>query len=611
MDALDVAALDDAPPLEPDPSIWPANLSALREQQPDLACRIEATPLPPHWRPVAGLDGFPTWRIEPPGAPPAWLADTAAPQTRAGALLRLEELSERNPALPTIAAGAELKLLLERLAPYQAVYVFEEDATRLAAVLRTIAVDQAVRAGRCILVPAGREGAFLEETLDRFPGLLPPGMLIALPGVAASRLAQLRDLCASAARSAEDARSRRIQSCAHLPAEPSARAPDGVRVALVALGPNPLTHHLAEELERAASGLGWKSCACVMRGPRTAHVLPHCERLAEARAALAVCIEHGPAVLPLRPGRIVARWHLQARAVPERLPDDDTLHLAASPYVARALRAAGLSEQRLLEFHWACPTTPVEAAPWSPASKTVALVADLPDARAAACRIEQPTHKQLWTRVHQLAAEAWQTPLIGQPAALLARAERASGIELGEQILRDRFLRLIEHALIPAVVLERILGLLCEAAFTVVTIGAGWQRCTAESFQRLAPSFQQLPAQALTTPILAAVCAGSLDPLGPGLFHAAALGWPLLLHHPGGGSPAARLAGILQPGQHCDIFTSSAELRAALDALRAHPQRTQRRCARVRTYLAERHSYGQRLKNLVRQLDLPWAPSAP
>ncbi|MFQ5806378.1 MAG: hypothetical protein ACE5I3_08005 [Phycisphaerae bacterium] len=609
MDAIDLAGWDDAAPFNPDPALWSANLTALRAEQPELARQLERTGLPSHWRPVTALDGFPTYRLEPAGAPPQWLAGTAAPRTRAGALLRYDRVADKNPAVPTIAAGAELKLLLDRLTSRQAVFVFEDDTTQLAAVLRTVDVAHAITCGRCILVPPQREQAFLAQLFEAYPGLLSPGTILTLPAVSDERLARVRTICETVARQTNDTRNRRLRSLtARIRPRPEHTLE--ARLAVLALGPNPSSHQLTSELAGAADKLRWSCCRCAATGPRNVHVLPHCERLADFAAELSICIDHSPGSLPLPASKTVCQWHLSTKDIPESLADDDTVHLAATPAVAQALRAAGVPGARLIDFHWAFPVRDTQAPSRPRSPRAVAVVADLPDASASACRIKQPTHKRLWAQLQQTAAKVWETAEITRPATLLRSAERASGVELSESSLRTRMVRIIEHVLIPAVVLERISQLLQQASFEVVIVGTGWHRCSSKPLQLLAESLDGLPEPAAKMSPLAAVFAGPLDPLSPALFHAAALGWPLLIHSPGALSLSPRLAGILHAQQHYDPFAGSQELRAALNAMRADPEWVERRCARVQVHLQQHHGYAQRLTSLVRRLGLDWPARA-
>ena len=165
-----------------------------------LLAELEQLALPAHWRPAAALDGSLTYRTDAAGEQPAWLGGAAAPRARADGLLVGFQPGDYNPSLPEIAAGAELQLLLSRLPYYQAVYVFGTEFTSLAAVLRVCDLSSAISAGRCVFVPPGREEAFLREHLAAHPGLLHPGNIVVLPGVADERIQGLCRICERVAR---------------------------------------------------------------------------------------------------------------------------------------------------------------------------------------------------------------------------------------------------------------------------------------------------------------------------------------------------------------------------------------------------------------------------
>ena len=351
MTAINLASLDCTRPLELSATIWAANIAALRDEQPEFATQLEHVSLPDGWRPVAGLDGWPTFRLEKLDEPARWLAGTAAPRTRADALLRYPPLAGKNPALPTIAAGTELHALLRRLTRQQAVYVFEENLAQLAAVLRTVDFSPQIRDGRCILVPSADQAGFLEHLLDHHPGLLPPGSIVALPGTSAEQLSRLRGVCEQVALKTGQARDSRLRVLVDTLAgrQQAAAEPS---LACVALGPDVMSHRLSHDLAVAAGELGWSACACVCDTARHAHVLPHCEQIAQQAPALTVFVDVPPACLPLRAGQALCQWHLDVKRVPDSLPDDGVIHLAASPRVMDALRAAGVTSDRRHALFW-------------------------------------------------------------------------------------------------------------------------------------------------------------------------------------------------------------------------------------------------------------------
>jgi len=596
VDFFDLRLLDEVRPYVPDPRIWCENLASLRLVQPDLSSRLATLVLPDDWRPALALDGTPTWRIEPPGQPAQWLAQSAAPGTRARALLRDLAAADRNPALASIGTGAELSLLLERLATWQAVYVFEEDELCLSAVLRLVPLARALAESRCVLVPAREEERFLIEWLDRLPGMLPPGNLICLPSLPRPRVEHLHRVCESVVQRTSEHRAARLESLRSRAADPRPPAGPTPRLVTAALTPDPLAQRLALRLASAARRLGWAATECVMDHPRRAGPLPHAERLCEFGPELIVCVNHPWGWLPLQVGGATfCEWHLSEDDVPATLPAaESTYYLAASPRVARALGNAGAPPDRIVEFfHAADPEAFAERG--ETVSPMILLVGHLPDRRPAACGIEHSSHLHLWGAIERAAADAWERCAPLDPDALLRRAEQVSRVRISIHSLRQQWLKLIGRILIPALVLEAAAEIVTAAGLEPVAVGAGWQRLDKPPVRVLAENEADLPALAGPRP-LAVILVGRPDPLSFALIHAAAAGYPLILHAPAGAGLAAQLGSVLHPGQHLTRFAGSRELRAALAALRADPSPAIRRAQQAREHLRAHHTLEHRLR---------------
>ncbi len=616
MTLVDLAALDNLPPIEPDPAVRTSNLAALRAASPALADQLVSVVIPPDWKLVRTLDDWPTWRIEQPDVPPAWPGGSATPTVRATALLDFETLRGKNPALAGVGAGATLDRLLKTLSPRQAVFVFESDPVRLAAVLHVVDVSAALAAGRCILLPGGSEQATLEDLLTRRPGLLPPGSIIALPGVAPERLGRIRSVCETVARGVSAQRHARLKALA----ESSGRnqpAADRACLAVLALTDTPTHHDLAETVHEAAHGLGWETVCRVARSPDDVFPLPHCEALVECAPALTLSVGADPHALPVLPPGRRCWWHLAARDVPDSIAASDTMHLAATPRIARLLREAGVPAERIADFWWACPEPDrparLDGSGATEAGRPIAsvvIVGDLPDASAAACGVVQPTHVQLWSAVRARAEDACATRDIYQPAALLRHAERTSGVSLREAALRRQMLRIVEYVLIPTVVLERIFRWLVPQDCTVYVSGAGWERVVSDTSRILTNDPRAWRARGLSPRDTATVFAGQTDPLGATLLAAGGGGWPILLHSPGSDSLAGALGGILHPGQHFVPFAGRRDLLDGLETMRRDPAAVRKRTTRLRAYLHREHRMASRLTTLVRSLGLNWAEGA-
>ena len=102
---------------ELDPRVRDRNLAALRQSSAEYADLIERIVMPPHDRAVTALDGSVSFLFKSPESREGWLAATAMPLRRAEALCEQYQVGDLNATLPTVAAGAELRILLDSLPP--------------------------------------------------------------------------------------------------------------------------------------------------------------------------------------------------------------------------------------------------------------------------------------------------------------------------------------------------------------------------------------------------------------------------------------------------------------------------------------------------------------
>ncbi len=619
--ALNFSGLDDFRAATLDPAVWSNNLATLSTDQPDLANELRGGRLPPAWRPALSLDDTATYRLEEPGAPAAWLGGTAAPQTRATALLTAFTPGDRNLALPTLGAGAELTLLLERLPVHLAVFAFEADLHALAAVLHLHDFSAAVAQGRCVLVPPGRTHEFLTRLMQTHPGLLPPGTILMPDLVPRARREELRTLCERIHGETNQRRARRLTELATAARRAAVAATKTPRLALLALSADRESRAVAADVTRAAHRLGWPVLCASIAGPHSVHPLAHCEALAEFQPTLTIHVNHARSVLPISFAGATCVWYHRAGNVPEQVPDDGTCYLAASPRVAEALHRAGARTDRVLAWYWACSPADDSAPPASApqcaggeaaqggpaqsqtASGPILLVGDLPNRDPEQYGVTQHSHRQLWERIAVVVAQVWETPRVLEPEKLLARAQSECGVELRDESLRASLARFTEQVVIPAIVLERLLRGLIKTGRALLTVGHGWERLAHETFQPLAADMLELAERAPTLRPGACVLAGSSDPLSPALLLAAAAGWPVLMHSLGGVPLAPLLGDVLRPGQHFAPFRDLTELRRELESL-SQPLAA-RRTERAREHVQLHHTYVCRLQDLAAHLSLP------
>jgi len=592
-----LSQLDHEQPASLDPVVWSGNLDALSREAPDFAKTLRETSLPDTWRPVLALDESRTYRTEPPGQPPTWLGHTAAPRTRARGMLQTFDAGGQNVALPCAGAGAELTYLLEKLPAHIAVFLFEPDIYTLAAILRLHDLSHDIAAGRCILLPPEDQQATLERLLAHHLGLMSPANILLPDLVPPTQVQSLRTLCENVGREVTTRRAAELQALKNAtpakPAPPAARP----RVAILSLGTQRSTHATARQLEQAVHRLGGDALCRAVQGPRDVLGLTHCQALRAFTPQLTICAGHLPNVLPVRPPGICCAWFLTEQDIPAELPDDGTLYLAASPRIAQALRRAAPDAHAVIDWFWACEPTP-EPSPDTTPDEVVVLVGNLLDARPQTYRVDQTTHRRLWEHVRKITAKEWQTPRILRPQQLLVRAERESGIKLTESSLRETMVSLIERVLIPAVVLEQIAARLAKGPPTL-TLGTGWGRLSAPNRRPLADDLAELHDLATVPHPRACIVAGHFDPLQPAVLHAAASGWPLLLHALGGRPLTPQLGNVLQPKQHVETFADADDLLRSLESIRDASRTSAKRVARARHHVLANHTYDRRLENLL------------
>ncbi len=585
--AISLEALDAAPHHEPPTETWIRNLAALQTAAPEFA-RLLPAELPCEWSCVRALDGTPSWRIATESAV-EWWGGTAAPRSRAAGLSAPSSPADDNPALPVLAPGGELLWLLERLGFHQAIFTFCESWLDAAAFLRLHDVSDALHSGRCILLPPDGAELVLAARLEAQPGLRPPGLVLSIPGVPLARIDGLQSLCAAAAERAQASRNRRIAALRERPRGAESHW------AFAALSRGAAARELATALHAAEtirSG-AQRTALCRLDGPPSAGVLPHLEQITALKATHLISVGQDAAEFRL-PGLRVHRWHI-AEPAPGEPSSDDVEHLAATPRIRDELQAAGVQNVKL--FPWAAAEVASDSALDEPLSDEVLILGDLPDASESACRIEQPTHRQLWETARLAVTEAADSGRSMSAPDALAMGQRRIGHTLADEALAAQFQRLIERVLIPCIWLERITRAVGQVVAAPIAIGSGWARRTELSVRSVGVTCTGSLDAVLGRPVAVFfVWPGAWPALLPA---AAARGWPIVLCGP---RPAHQPAGngYFHAEQHVFFVESPRGLPALLQSLRAQPEAARKRASRAMELVRTSHTYAQRLASLCK-----------
>ncbi len=185
-----------------DPSIFQRNLDALTQRDPALANRLSPlaaadAALPPL---VRTRDGHLNFRLPRPDGPPAWFGRSSIPGVRAEALLAQFHAGGGNVLLPGIGEGTEARLLTQRLARHQVVFIWESDIGILHLAIRLRDFAEPILAERLVFLvcPVSGLTPVLMDWVRSHPGRSCPTRLLMWPWQSMSEISACRSAVESA-----------------------------------------------------------------------------------------------------------------------------------------------------------------------------------------------------------------------------------------------------------------------------------------------------------------------------------------------------------------------------------------------------------------------------
>lgn len=570
----DLSQFDRPPDTHLDPEIFARNTRALAETHPEVAKLVAATPLPANLRPVIALDGFVTWRSEPPAQLPQWLGGSAAPRTRATAILQQARFGDSNVLVPTLGAGAEVRLMLDQLNRRQAAFVYEPDLTVLAAVLRTVDLSNGIGSHRCFFLHPDPEPE-LNRLMNDWPGLKPPTVLLLAPGVAAEIYSDLREICERTVSRTTAARKTRLQSL-FTPSPSIAIGP--ARLAILAGYCDADERGAATEIHAASVVAGQTATLVATDTPLMGDPLAPLEQIVGDRCSAVLILDSHPAQWPSPPR--VQRLHWRTKS--ETSADPTTVQLAASPLLLESLRESGVPAAKCGSFFWA---TPEFIMPHVDGTGPAQLAWSASDLSPEANGMSQATHQRLWKEIQTVARAELCAGRLAAAVNVLTQAEKAATIRLQDDTLRAALLDRIARRVVPTLAAELATASLQKAGRTV--LGPGAEAATGAA--ALAPA-----AVVITTTLID----GWTRPLA--LW--AGKGTPVLVFDPSGGLAARQLAGLLEPGRHYEIIRTLDQLPKGIELLCRDDAAYGRAAQRLFSHMQQHHTWRCRLEQLAKAL---------
>ncbi len=599
------------------PEVFSANLDALRAVDPSLAARVAAVRVEDVQEPAVGRDGSLTLRIRAADGMTTWHGRTSMPTISAPAIVRLVDPGTAGVALPGIGHGLEARLLAERLAPQQAVFVFESDAGRLAAALRLNDLSDCLRGRRIILLCSDDVSAALDAFLAAHPGMLFPERIVAWPWLTLPETQRFNAALERAHLAHQHRRRARHQElAAALAARGERRLPtDHVRCVVHAHRAGAWTDDVLSGIPRAAGELGWTIEIIDGRDPLRADPLSLAEAAVRIDADFVLLLNaaRGDSRAPLPRSVPVISYYVEpgltARDDLAAVGEGDVV-CAVDRQLGEYLRSAARAPDVQLVPLGAARACGMQDQPQSPAgvsrgSFDVVILQDAADLSPEAHGLTLGSPAAIWQTMCRICEANIDTMTGDWAVRLVELACRQLRLEIQDSTMRKLLARRFEAGAAPTLIAMACVRDLTAADCRVRLCGSGWQRHPA--VKELAALDGAPAAAAAMAPLLGGIpLLVECDPRGslsPAALAALASGcMPILRGDEAatGGSEAESRAGAAS--LPLPRWRRAADLRKLVRNLLRDPEGRAERVAQLSTQVHESHRLSHRLARLAQLL---------
>ncbi|MFH1420274.1 MAG: glycosyltransferase [Planctomycetota bacterium] len=598
-----------------------ANVAALDEVLPATAeCLRRAQP-PPSARVTKGRDGRPTFAWSDEQDAVRWLGRTSMPSIRAGALIEAFQPGDRNVLLSGMGQGAEVDLLLRRLAPHQAVMVVDEEAWSVALTLRVYDFSAALRDHRLLVFTGPDAWTHLGQFLVENDGYLAPERMLSWPWFDAKRIAEVSHRLAEvnrlvAERLAADAN----RGTGVPPVIPPALTPvpqmssqtveitasavqhsPGSAIAIVSNIADPGIRRQADRIASAAIATGRRTARCVLEDPAMVHPRAIERSLADAAPALTILLDVAPKALgyklPDAPRFIFCtRRDADTRQWVEVIGPGVRLGVPTEAQRRQALRG-GASESSVL-------AVPPAAVPGldrnAPASgRGLIVFAEGADISPDAVGLHLASHRRLWNAAEELIRSRCDTYVDDHAEDILRRAERRLGFKLDSDDVRSGIVERIRLILGPVIVRQTCCAALAKAGFEITVCGGGWENDSLLANRQAGP---WPGAEAIPTALAGHAAIVTIEPSGRlrSAFLDGIAGGLLGIAraHPNDTKPPG-LSAVLHPDKHVQRFSTIGQLVDLVRRFQDDPSAYDQQRTNAANHVNARHTWTQRLDSIL------------
>jgi len=598
------------PIAEPPPSSLPmtdsptftSNLEALARFCDATAARLRNVPPPKGVRPIAARDGTPTFVWPENENRLTWLGRTSMPTVRATELVAAFDPGSRNVLLYGLGGGEEVRLLLNRLAPHQAVFVLEDDETSAALALRLRDFSPSLRQGRLLLFVAADPWGEMLTFLRRNAGFLTPERALCWPWFTAADIAALSDRLLTV--SAEVATHRAAAGTTRRQARMMPSKANGeAGVAIISNVADRGVLEFAARLHHAAAAAGLPCCQAVLDDPACVHPDAVEQRVWDSRPTHLILLDVLPEGLQWRlpeAATIVTVTHAQPLSGDwlRRIPAAAGLAVRTPPQREQAI-AAGIPAERTILLGPAA-TPGLENVGADP-EKGLIVVADGPDPAPESVGLHLSSHLALWHFVRSWIERRADQYVDAQAERALAAAEEHLGIRLHSGEVRQGLLSRIRGVLGPAVIAQTTCRRLLESGQEFALYGDGWSHDSpfTSRWRGRWPLPDALRDLLAACGVAVIVRSGGWD--SQAMLDCVAAGLVTLVRMPEGPPEvtADSVPQVLDPAAHVVTYRNATELLRILRSLPESRGDLPDRTAKAAAYVNAAHTWTQRIRELL------------
>ena len=469
-----------------DSEVYQRNIRALARQQPAECEQIAAVELNSGVTLVEGRDGTPTFRLLDGAGRQYWLGHSSMPATSSPALLTEFMFGSGNVLLPSMGHGGEVKLLLARMAPHQAVFTWDADPLIPALALRLHDFSSDILKGRVVIAVGPQAAEALNRVFEAYATHLPPIKIFGAPHLDSASLHELQTHAEAVASRQYEAVAR---ATAELAAEISARPPDppSTRRRLMILSSviDPEVTHVAEALAGAAEKADWSCTAHTADRPAHVHILAAAQKIRALAPQAVVLLNQvkGEWGHLLDGAASCTTWCVSPSADrPElarhRAPDEPLY--AATPSLAKQLASAdpNHAEVRILgpaaDRRLFCPVA-LDEEDRAQYGSDVAVILSAVDFSPEASGLKWDSHQQLLDEIIGLLRENPQRLDVTAADRLIESASRRLRITLDCGEVREQLARFISAGIAPTLTVLEIIRRLPVDEIRVKLWGSNWE----------------------------------------------------------------------------------------------------------------------------------------